>query len=56
MTFEEVVNRLQDRRIDKVMEFTGLSRTTITDIRDGKQNNPTRETLEKLVAYFEERT
>lgn len=51
---EQIVKKLQDRRIDKVMARTGLSRTTITDIRDHKNTNPTMETLEKLIKYFEE--
>lgn len=50
---DEIVKRLKDRRIDKVAAATGLSRTTIAEIRDGKQTNPTLETVQKLWKYFE---
>ena len=52
MTLDEIRKALADRRIDKVMVATGLSRTTIAEIRDGKNLNPTLETVEKLVRYF----
>lgn len=52
MTLEQIKDALQDRRIDKVMEVTGLSRPTISAIRDGVNTNPTLDTLEKLTKYF----
>lgn len=54
MTLEQIKNALQDRRIDKVMDSTGLSRTTIAEIRDGKQTNPTWETISKLSEYLKD--
>ncbi|MGV1017480.1 MAG: helix-turn-helix domain-containing protein [Fluviibacter phosphoraccumulans] len=52
----EVKRLLQDRRVDKVMEATGLSRDTISDIRDGRNSNPTMATLQKLYDYLNERS
>lgn len=48
----EVQKLLRDRRIDLVSAATGLSRTTITNIRDGLNNNPTHATLTKLYEYL----
>ena len=55
MNLELIRLRLQDRRIDKVCKATGLSRVTVSDIRDGKQANPTLETMNKLIKYLEAR-
>jgi transcriptional regulator with XRE-family HTH domain len=48
----EVQKLLRDRRIDLVAAATGLSRSTITNIRDGLNNNPTHATLQKLHEYL----
>ena len=52
MTVEEVEKALKDRRIDMVRAKTGLSRSTIIAIRDGKNKNPTTHTLNQLVNYL----
>lgn len=49
---DEVQKLLRDRRIDLVSAATGLSRSTITNIRDGLNQNPTMATLVKLHEYL----
>ena len=44
---------LQDRRIDLVAYAAGVSYSTVRDIRNGSNTNPTHETLTKLSAYLE---
>lgn len=51
---DEVRRLLQDRRIDKVSAATGLSRETVAAIRDGRNDNPTLATLQKLMDYLRE--
>lgn len=51
---DEVRRLLQDRRIDKVSASTGLSRETVAAIRDGRNDNPTLATLQKLMDYLRE--
>jgi transcriptional regulator with XRE-family HTH domain len=51
---DEVRRLLQDRRIDKVALATGLSRETIAAIRDGRNQNPTLTTLQRLMDYLRE--
>lgn len=43
---------LADRRPKFVSDKTGLSVATITAIRDGKNDNPTIATLQKLTDYL----
>lgn len=43
---------LHDRRPKIVAEKTGLHVNTVTDIRDGKNENPKLATLNKLAAYL----
>jgi transcriptional regulator with XRE-family HTH domain len=52
MTLTEVVKALQDRRIDSIAAETGLSRNTISNIRNGANNNPTIDTINALAAYL----
>jgi transcriptional regulator with XRE-family HTH domain len=52
MRIEQIAAALADRRIDKVMKATGLSRSTIIDIRDGRNKNPTLATIAKLAQYL----
>ena len=48
----EVQKLLRDRRVDIVSAATGLSRTTITNIRDGVITDPKLSTLSKLYEYL----
>lgn len=51
---KDIMQRLKDRRVDKVGAVTGLSRPTIISIRDGKNANPSYSTMKKLSDYFED--
>lgn len=55
LTFEQVVEKLQDRRLDAVALATGLHHNTIARIRDGKNVDPKLSTLKLLSDYFETR-
>jgi len=49
---DNIKRKLADRRLDIVSTATGIHRSTLARIRDGK-NAPTYYILEKLSAYFE---
>jgi transcriptional regulator with XRE-family HTH domain len=53
LNLEGIVARLKDRRLDAIQNATGLSKPTISNIRDGKQTNPEYGTMQKLSDYFE---
>ena len=55
LTFQEIRERLQDRRLDAVAEATGLHPNSIARIRDGKNTDPKHSTLAALSAYLEAR-
>jgi transcriptional regulator with XRE-family HTH domain len=44
---------LLDRRLDIIGGATGLHRNTLSAIRDGKNRNPSYETICKLSDYFQ---
>lgn len=50
---DTIVYRLQDRSPNKISIATGLTRQTITNIRDKNSKNPEYETMKKLSDYFE---
>lgn len=50
---DNIRHQLQDRNIKKVADATGISRQTITQIRDGANTNPTLSTIIALNEYFE---
>jgi transcriptional regulator with XRE-family HTH domain len=50
---DHIKRSLADRRLDIVSDATGVSRSTLARIRDGRQENPTYFILRKLAAYFE---
>jgi DNA-directed RNA polymerase specialized sigma54-like protein len=52
MDIDEIRAALADRRLDIVSEGSGVHRSTIARIRDGK-TVPTFYVVQKLVAYFE---
>ena len=52
MDIDEIRAKLADRRLDIVSEGTGLHRSTIARIRDGK-TVPTYYAMQKIAAYFE---
>jgi len=49
-----IKRRMEDRRIDKVAEATGLHPNTIRDVRDNPNANPTWRTVSALSAYLKE--
>jgi predicted transcriptional regulator len=51
MDIDEIRAALADRRLDIVSEGSGVHRSTIARIRDGK-TVPTFYVVQKLVAYF----
>lgn len=53
MTKDEIQRLLADRRLDVVSDATGVHRSTIAKIRDGKQENPTVTVLQRLSDYLE---
>jgi hypothetical protein len=52
MTLEQIRTALQDRRIDKVAEATGLHYNTVRYIRDNKSANPTNRVMLLLSDYL----
>lgn len=49
---EWVRQALHDRMPSRVSEKTGISASTITAIKTGRNTNPTLDTLNKLAAYL----
>lgn len=52
MDIDEIKRKLEDRRLDVVSEKTGIHRSTIARIRDGK-SVPTYHVMRKLAEYLE---
>lgn len=53
LTLEEVRELLQDRRIDVVADATGLHYSTVQEVRAGKSEKPSYQTIKALSDYFE---
>lgn len=53
LSVKEIAEKLQDRRLDKVAEATGLHRNTIMKYRDGLVEEPYLATVQKLSDYLE---
>lgn len=53
ITPEQARAMLQDRRLDKVAEATGLSVQTIRELRDNPDVNPKWSTMEAVARYLE---
>jgi len=53
LTLEQIRERLRDRRIGKVALATELRPATIIDIREGRTENPSYETVRRLSEYLE---
>ena len=52
MTLDNIKRLLADRRLDIVSAATSVNRTTLAAIRDGKNQNPTLRTMQRLSDYF----
>lgn len=53
MKLDDVKKKLHDRRLSIVSEKTGVHQNTLRAIRDGKNANPTMNTLRAIVNYLE---
>ena len=52
-TLPEIVELLQDRRPSIVADACNVRVGTIIDIREGRTQNPSYETIKKLSEYFQ---
>lgn len=52
LSIEEMRALLQDRNASAIASITGLSAATIRDIKEGRNNNPTMATAQKLSDYL----
>lgn len=52
MTLDEIKRLLADRRLDIVSSATAVNRNTLAQIRDGKNQNPTLRTMQRLSDYL----
>jgi len=53
LKLEEIVKRLQDRKLSAVAEATGVSYTSLWQIANGIQQQPKYKVVEKLSDYLE---
>lgn len=53
LTIQQIVKKLQDRRIDKIAEATGLHYHTVRAIRAGENTDPAFSTAKALSDYLE---
>lgn len=53
MTLQDISQALQDRRLERVAEVTGLHYNTVREIRDNPHCNPTWRVLKALNDYLE---
>lgn len=54
MTINELREALYDRRLPIISERTGVSTSTLRNIREGRNTNPTNATMVVLTQYFKE--
>jgi transcriptional regulator with XRE-family HTH domain len=52
LTLDQIAGMLQDRRLDKVHEATGVHPNTLRAIRKGRRLNPSYNTLKALSEYL----
>lgn len=53
LTIEEIKNRLHDRNIKAVAKAVGVSRQTISNIKNGKNTTPAYQTVKAISDYLE---
>lgn len=53
LTIEEIKQRLSDRNIKAVAEAIGVSRQTISNIKNGKNTTPAYQTVKAISDYLE---
>jgi DNA-binding Xre family transcriptional regulator len=52
LTLDEIKRLLADRRLNVVSAATAINRNTLAQIRDGKNENPTLRTMQRLSEYL----
>lgn len=52
LTLDEIKRLLADRRLNVVSAATAINRNTLAQIRDGKNENPTLRTMQRLSDYL----
>ena len=52
LTLEQIRQALQDRRLARVADVTGLHYNTLREIRDGSNVNPTYKVMLALTEYL----
>ena len=52
MSIEQIREALQDRRVDMIAAYTGVSYSTVQALRSGANRNPTAATVEALSGYL----
>lgn len=52
LTIEQIKQRLQDRNLEAVARATGVSRQTISSIKNGKAKMPSYQTIKILSDYL----
>jgi len=52
MNIEDIRKALEDRRLDRVAEATGIHRNTLGAIRSGRNVNPSWRTVKTLAEYL----
>ena len=55
LSVQSLKSRLKDRNVTTIANETGLSRATISAIKNGGQDTPSYPVLEKLSNYFASR-
>lgn len=53
LTEQEIRDGLKDRRLTMVAQATGISRFTLTKVRDGKLASPAYRTMLRISNYLE---
>lgn len=49
---KKIKEALEDRRLDKVSEATGVAYNTVRQIKNDPHANPTKATIERLASYL----
>jgi transcriptional regulator with XRE-family HTH domain len=53
LSIEQIKEMLKDRNLEVVAERTGLSRQTLSNIRNGKAKSPSYSTVKTISDYLE---
>lgn len=53
LTIENIRQKLQDRNLEAVAKATGISRQTLSSIKNGKAKMPSYQTIKTISDYLE---